>query len=394
VTNRGRLSAPGGLTKPGSLSGPGGLPDNGSPGGPASASATALAAEPAEVYLAGGEIPAGERLSDYAARHNLEPASARPPALKYLRMLWQRRQFITGFATASNVAMYSEARLGQLWQVLTPLLNAAVYFLIFGVLLHISRGVPDYITFLVTGIFVFNFTQRACITSSVVMRDNLPLIRALPFPRGCLPLGYVIIELQQLLLSFCVLFVIILGYGEPFTWYWFLILPLLALQTLFNVGCAFILARWGSGFDDVSQLLPFIIRTWMYASGVIFSITTSLALVPSQSLYFHKHLAYLLQVNPAAVYITLIRNSLLTSQRISMPGYHPFNALKCAMYGNPAKFHIPSDVFANKVIYYSSYCKPIVTQQALWGYAVGWAVVAVVIGFFFFWWAETRYGRG
>ena len=46
------------------------------------------------------------------------------------------------------------------------------------------------------------------------------------------------------------------------------------------------------------------------------------------------------------------------------------------------------------VIYYSSYCKPIVTQQALWGYAAVWAVVAVVGGFFFFWWAETRYGRG
>ena len=134
MTNRGRLSAPGGLTKPGSLSGPGGLPDNGSPAGSASGSATALAAEPTHVYLAGDAVPAGERLSDYAKRHNLEPASARPPALKYLRMLWQRRQFITGFATASNVAMYSEARLGQLWQVLTPLLNAAVYFLIFGVL--------------------------------------------------------------------------------------------------------------------------------------------------------------------------------------------------------------------------------------------------------------------
>jgi teichoic acid transport system permease protein len=394
VTNRGRLSAPGGLAKPGSLSGPGGLPDNGGPAGSASASATALAAEPAEVYLAGDEVPAGERLGEYATQHKLEPASARPSALKYLRTLWQRRQFITGFATASNVAMYSEARLGQLWQVLTPLLNAAVYFLIFGILLHVNRGIPHYITFLVTGIFVFNFTQRACITSSTVMRQNLPLIRALPFPRGCLPLGYVIIELQQLLLSFIVLFVIILAYGEPFTWYWFLILPILALQTLFNVGCAFILARWGSGFDDVSQLLPFIIRTWMYASGVIFSITTSLALVPGQSLYYHKHLAYLLQINPAAVYITLIRNALLTSQRISMPGYHEFNALRCAAYGNPAKYHISSALFQSKVIYWSSYCHPIVSQQALWGYAALWAVVTAVAGFFFFWQAETRYGRG
>jgi teichoic acid transport system permease protein len=296
VTNRGRLSAPGELNKPGSLSGPGGLPGSGPPGngGPAgsgAAGAAVLAAEPAEVHLAGADLPAGERLSDFARRHNLEPASARPPALKYLRMLWQRRQFITGFATASNMAMYSEARLGQLWQVLTPLLNAAVYFLIFGVLLGINRGVPGYIPFLVTGIFVFNFTQRSCITSSVVMRDNLPLIRALPFPRGCLPLGYVIIELQQLLLSFAVLFVIILAYGEPLTWYWFLILPILALQTLFNVGCAFILARWGSGFDDVSQLLPFIIRTWMYASGVIFSIQTTLTLIPGKILSNHPSLA-------------------------------------------------------------------------------------------------------
>jgi teichoic acid transport system permease protein len=391
VTNRGRLSAPGNLAKPGSLSGPGSLPEN---GGPGSAGATVLAPEPDEVYLAGDAVPAGEQLSEFARRHNLEPASARPPALKYLRMLWQRRQFITGFATASNVAMYSEARLGQVWQVLTPLLNAGVYYLIFGLLIGVSRGVPDYIPFLVTGVFVFNFTQRACITSSVVMRDNLPLIRALPFPRGCLPLGYVVIELQQLLLSFTVLFVIILGYGEPPTWYWLLIFPILALQTLFNIGCSFALARWGSGFDDVSQLLPFVIRTWMYASGVIFSIQTSLTLVPGKLLYTHHKLAYLLQVNPAAVYITLIRNALLEKQRISMPGYNPYNAVKCAMYGNPVKFHIPPGTYQDKVIYYSSYCHPIVSQPALWGYAVGWAVVAIVAGFFFFWRAETRYGRG
>jgi teichoic acid transport system permease protein len=394
VSNRGRLSAPGGLGKQGSLSGPGGLQANDGPGNPAAATAPGQGTEPTAADLAGAGIPPGEPLAAFATRYNLEPASARPPILKYLRLLWQRRQFITGFATASNVAMYSEARLGQLWQVLTPLLNAAVYFFIFGVLLHVNRGVPDYIPFLVTGIFVFNFTQRSCITSSTVMRENLPLIRALPFPRGCLPLGYVIIELQQLLLSFTVLFVIILAYGEPLTWYWLLTPLVLVFQTLFNVGCAFILARWGSSFDDVSQLLPFIIRTWMYASGVIFSISTSLALVPGQSLYNHKHLAYLLQINPAAVYITLIRNSLLTDQRISMPGYHPYNALRCAMYGSPAKFHVSPAQFKNEVIYYSSYCHPIVSQPALWLYAVGWALLTVVVGFVFFWRAETRYGRG
>ena len=220
--------------------------------------------------------------------------------------------------------MYTEARLGQLWQVLTPLLNAGVYYLIFGLLLGTNRGVPNYVSFLVTGIFVFNFTQRAFITSSQVIRDTLPLIRALYFPRACLPLGYVLIELQQLILSFAVLFVIVLISGEPITPYWLLIIPALILQTVFNVGCGLFLARWGAGFDDVSQLLPFIVRTWLYVSGVLFSLQ-ALTLTLHGKLSHHHHLAYLLQINPAAVYITLIRNALLRSERDATPGAQPYN---------------------------------------------------------------------
>ena len=99
--------------------------------------------------------------------HGLKQTAVRPAAAQ-LRP-WSSGSggyFITGFATARNIAMYTEARLGQLWQVLTPLLNAGVYYLIFGLLLGTNRGVPDYVSFLVTGVFVFNFTQRAFITCS------------------------------------------------------------------------------------------------------------------------------------------------------------------------------------------------------------------------------------
>ena len=258
MTKQGRVSAPGRLSGPVA-------------GGDSAATTTA---EPENTLLP------GEPLRDLALRHGLKQTAVRPPLRGYAAELWQRRYFISGFATARNIAMYTEARLGQLWQVLTPLLNAGVYYLIFGLLLNTSRGVPDYISFLVTGIFVFNFTQRAFITSSQVIRDTLPLIRALYFPRACLPLGYVLIELQQLILSFAVLFVIILIRGEPPTPYWLLIFPILALQSVFNVGAGLILARWGAGFDDVSQLLPFIVRTWLYVSGVLFSLQ-SLSLKPA-----------------------------------------------------------------------------------------------------------------
>ena len=326
-----------------------------------------------------------EPLAEYATTRGLKLSAARPPFFEYLRQLWQRRHFIGGLATALNISMYTEARLGQLWQVLTPLLNVAVYFFVFGELLHTSRGVPNYLPFLVTGVFVYNFTQRSFIIASRVMNDSLPLIRVLHFPRACLPLGYVLIELQQLAISFGVLIVIVLATGEPLTWYWLLAIPALALQALFNFGGGLMMARWGAGFDDVSQLMPFIMRTWMYVSGVLFSIQT-LALIHGGLLGRHPRLAAALQVNPAAVFITLVRNALLASQRLSAPGAAPYNAHLCSLYA-----HFPDDP---RYLTYSKFCHPVIGQAGLWWLGAGWAIVAIVAGFFIFWQAETRYGRG
>jgi teichoic acid transport system permease protein len=323
------------------------------------------------------DVPLGE----FAIQHGLRPSAERLPIPRYLQQLWQRRHFVLGFATARNVALYTEARLGQLWQVLTPLLNAGVYFLVFGVLLKINRGVPNYLAFVVSGVFVFNFTQRVFISTSSVITENLDLIRALRFPRAALPLAYVIIELEQMLLSMVVLVVVVVATGEPVTWYWLLAIPALLLQTMFNIGVGLACARIGSSVNDFSQLMPFLMRTWLYVSGVIFEIST-LAV---------GHVAkVILQINPASVYITLMRDAMLQSQRVSQPGTKPYNAAKCEQYstlghqtGAPEKYQE-----------YSAYCHAGVNPAHYWYYAIAWAVVAMVAGFCFFWRAETRYGRG
>ena len=366
------MSGPGSLSRPGSLSAPGGL-------------AGAAGADGGEPSREGAGLP-DEPLAALAARYGLKPSAARPPIRDYLRQLWLRRYFIMGFATARNVAMYTEARLGQVWQVLTPLLNVAVYYLIFGLILNTKRGVPDFLAFLVIGVFIFNFTQRSFIISSRVMWDSLPLIRALYFPRACLPLGYVLIELQQLAVSLVVIFATVLAIGQPITWYWLLIIPVLLMQTLFNVGAGFILARFGAGFDDVSQLLPFIVRTWFYASGVMFSIQTY------ANLAHHPTIARILQYNPAAIYITLARNALLQSQRQSMPGARPYNQALCASYYHPPAGATKQFLAAN--LFNSAHCHALVSQSGLWLFGALWAVVILIVGFVFFWRAEVQYGRG
>jgi teichoic acid transport system permease protein len=321
---------------------------------------------------------AGEPLADLASRYRLRPSALRPSPFRYVRELWQRRHFMLAFATAQNIAMYTDAKLGQLWQVLTPLLNVAVYWLIFGKLLDISRGIPDYIPFLVVGVFVFNFTQRSFISTSKVITDSLPLIRALQFPRAALPLAYVLIELQQMLIATVVMIAIILIGGEPVTWYWVLFIPALLLQSLFNAGIGMFVARLGAQLNDFSQLLPFLLRTWMYTSGVLFSLQTLANYHFGQT---HAWLIKLMYINPAYIYITLTRLALLQKQRESAPGSAQYSAALCHQWGDAH-------------VYYSKYCHAVINPDLNWPLAIGWALLAIVVGFFFFWRAETRYGRG
>ncbi|MFI9046805.1 ABC transporter permease [Streptomyces sp. NPDC053427] len=282
-----------------------------------------------------------------AERHGLAVSGVRPSLPEYTRRLWRRRHFITSFATAKLTAMYTTAKLGQLWQVITPLLNAGVYYLIFGVLLDTRKHVPDFIPFLVTGVFIFTFLQNSVMAGTRAISGNLGLVRALHFPRACLPISFCLAQLQQLLYSMGVLAVILLCFGQLPTWSWLLVVPALTLQFVFNTGLAMIMARLGARTPDLAQLMPFILRTWMYASGVMFSISVIL-----QGKHLPKIVEVLLNANPAAVYIDLVRFALIDS----------------------------------------------FTEQQLpphvWAFAAGWALLAGVLGYVYFWQAEERYGRG
>jgi teichoic acid transport system permease protein len=174
---------------------------------------------------------------------------------------------------------------------------------------------------------------------------NLGLVRALHFPRASLPISFALQQLQQLLFSMIVLFIIVVGFGSYPSLSWLLIVPILVLQFLFNTGLALIVARMGAKTPDLAQLMPFMLRTWMYASGVMFSIST---MMEGRSEVFVR----LLQVNPAAVYMDLMRFAIID-------GYGASN--------------LPPHV---------------------WAIAAFWAVVLFVGGFVYFWQAEERYGRG
>jgi teichoic acid transport system permease protein len=271
----------------------------------------------------------------------LQRAGARLPVDEYSRRLWDRRWFVAAYATSSNAVGYERSFLGQAWQLLTPLLNIAVYYLIFGLLLRTNRGVGNYIAFLSVGVFVFSFCSTALVSGSKSITQNLGLVRALQFPRAVLPVSTTLMALLQLLYSLIVLVPILLVSGEPVRWQWLQLAPAVALQTLFCLGLSFAVARIGARVPDTTQLLPFLSRVWMYASGVMYSVQVFVA-------GHAGWVSFLLTVNPGYVYLELARHALLV--------------------GNPA-------------------------SSQTWLLATAWAVGTLAVSYLYFWRGEEEYGN-
>ncbi len=291
------------------------------------------------------DTDAGVSLRELAARHGLSAAGARPSLPAYVRQLWAYRHFIAAYSNARVTSTLGKTRLGRLWQVLTPLSNAAVYYLIFGKILNADRGMTNFIGYLCVGLFLYIFTQSSVQAGIQSITNNLNLIRALQFPRATLPIAVTVIELQHMLASMGVLAAIVLISREPLTWEWLLAVPVLALQTLFNAGLALLIARIGSKLTDLKQVMPFVLRVWMYGSAVLYS-----AVLFEERL--EGWLEAVVEANPLFVFIELMRRALLeTAPETASTTY-------------------------------------------LWLMGAGWSLVIGIGGFVYFWLGEKEYGRG
>ena len=277
-----------------------------------------------------------------AVEHGLKPVGLRPKIGPYLVGIWRRRSFITAFAWAKVEAANAESRLGQFWQLINPLFSAAIYYFIFGLLLQTSRGIENFVAYLVVGVFLFTLIQRSIAAGAASIRGNLGLVRALHFPRAILPISAVFEQLIAFTASLLIMFPVLLLTGEPITWSWLLFPVAVLIVVIFCIGASLLFARLAAGTKDVTQFLPFALRAWMYTSGVFYSVDRFTQGLPDW-------VSTVLNLNPGAVFLQITRDALL-----------------------------------------QSYQAPLVA----WAWAAGWALGFLIVGFWAFWADEASYGRG
>ena len=114
----------------------------------------------------------------------LKPVGERPALGAYVGQLWRRRHFIVADSRARAFSGNRDTLLGRFWLVGKPVLDGLTFFLIFGLLLGTSRGIDNYIGFLLIGVFMFSFTSGSLTAGASVMVDGQE-----PHPRLLLPPG-------------------------------------------------------------------------------------------------------------------------------------------------------------------------------------------------------------
>jgi len=200
-------------------------------------------------------------------------AVGRPvPIGTYLRDLWHRRDYLVRVPLEDLRVQNAHTLLGNLWLLLNPVLQVAVYLLVFGVLIELDRGVDDYLAFLTVGVFVFHQAQRTVTAGARSVVANVGLVRALRFPRAALPVGSAIGQLLSFAPVLVVMLAVTLAHGHAPGLRWLALPGLLAALTVFGLGAGLLAARATHTYRDLENLLPFLFRLLFYLSGVLYSV--------------------------------------------------------------------------------------------------------------------------
>jgi teichoic acid transport system permease protein len=215
--------------------------------------------------------------------------------------LWARREFAWYMAMGNLKARNASTALGLFWWVLNPLLLGAVYFIVFGIVLGVSRD----LSYLLSGMFVFYYTSTALTGGANSIISNSRLLVNLSFPRLIMPIVAITEAGVGFLASIPALYLIIgpsQGDWPGIEMFW-LFPVIFVIHTVFNLGLAAITARIAVPFRDINNLLPYVNRIWLYLSPIIIpaSFVTDLT-SPWDTLF---------NLNPLVPIIGLYRTALL-----------------------------------------------------------------------------------
>jgi teichoic acid transport system permease protein len=212
-----------------------------------------------------------------------EPHSpALPDLSKYFAALWERRQFMIELARADLRTLRTSTALGNVWSVLDPMFQAAIYYFLYAVLRKGTTNQIKFLPVLLGGFFLFQLSLQALGEGGGSIKRSKGLLLASTFPRAILPITSVYKSLRNFVPSACVFAVLFPLVGGKLGSGLFLLPLLFILQTAMSVGIAMLVSTFVTLVPDASNVMTYITRVLFFATPVVYPI----ALLPASAKIF------------------------------------------------------------------------------------------------------------
>lgn len=225
-----------------------------------------------------------------------------------LNEVWGYRDLLWLLVRRDFVSFYKQTILGPLWFFIQPLFTTIIFTFVFGNLAGISTdGLPKPLFYL-AGIIAWNYFADCLTKTSTVFRDNAGIFGKVYFPRLIVPLSIVMSNLVRFAVQM-ILFMMLMGYylfsGANFEPSWAISLfPLLiVIMALLGLGFGMIISAMTTKYRDLAFLVGFGVQLLMYATTVIYPLSTALEKYPKY--------AWIIKYNPMTPILETFRYGFL-----------------------------------------------------------------------------------
>ena len=195
-----------------------------------------------------------------------------------LREVWHYRDLLLMLLKRDFITFYKQTILGPLWFFVQPMLQVAMYVIIFTRVAKLpTDGVPP-VAFYMVGVVVWNYFSEGLTKTSTVFKDNASVFGKVYFPRLIMPLSIVCSGLLKFIIQFSLVVLVLMYYTvidhkiDPNIW--IAATPLLILMmALYALGLGMIFSSMTVKYKDLVFLLAFGIQLYMYATPVIYPVS-------------------------------------------------------------------------------------------------------------------------
>jgi lipopolysaccharide transport system permease protein len=185
--------------------------------------------------------------------------------------LYSYRELLKNLVLKDIKLKYRGSVFGFLWSLANPLLMIVVYAVAFTFILRI-RG-EGFVFYLMLGQLSWTFFASSAAMSTGAIVDNAGLLKSVLFPRAILPIGTVLFNLVQYLLTISVFLpAMMVWYQVPLSTSMVLFPLFLALQVVFTIGIALILATATAFFRDVRHLLEVALAVLFWTTPIVYEL--------------------------------------------------------------------------------------------------------------------------